>query len=141
METGISPILIGILGSLGGLLSLSVSIYVGALLADVDDLSYRRSLLIAPVTLLASSPFIWLAPRLHSATALALLTGALLIVPVLALALGHRIPLRRATGAGLAHIAVLAAIFLVFSVLILGGVDRIPPLLAGENVFRLGYEF
>lgn len=129
-------VLLSLAGGIIGYFALTVSLYVGAMITDVDILSYRRCLLYAIPIELAAIPLLWFSPTLNPAVVLTGLAVIVAVVPILSLAWIQRSSPIRAIYAGLAHLAIFTAMFLVFCVLILGGIEQIPSLLAGENVFE-----
>lgn len=128
-------------GALFALAAIASSLYVGALLADVESLRFPRALFIALITESMAILTLHLAPENGAMIRLLLLAVVGGVPPFLALTLRYRVRVTRAAGASAAHLAVLGAILLVFSVLVLGGVERIPALLGGENVFGLELDF
>ncbi len=127
-------------GALFALAAIASSLYVGALLADVESLPFPQAVFLALITESIAIVTLHLAPENGVLVRLALLAAVGGLPPFLALTLRYRVRFTRAAGASVAHLAVLGAILLVFSVLVLGGVERIPALLGGENVFGLEYD-
>ncbi len=130
-----------IAGISGGWIVLSLSLYLGSLLTDLEELRPRLCLLLAVGLEIFLAPAFIFSTKMNVILTLAIIVAICLFGPLLFLSLFKHARFQRCLLASCAHFGVLFAIVMVFGVLILGGIEKIPLLLSGKDIFAFDFEF